>query len=363
MSHHRYPEHHRRIFGRYDWGHRAWAMHGHGRKRGGHSSSSSGSRSSERRHHGKHHGGKHGKHGKHGEHGKHCKHEGRRHQECPAWQPWQQSKCLWPSMDYSSIPEACRAQPKHHFHVPDFLKEYKAAKAKEIYEVIQTLFKNRGATKACGYCSRKIQCRIREESKRPHFGCRPKEFEMVDEDCEGHDACQLSVVLGGCPAPTPQRHMQMLQHHKMGHHFGQFGQYHHMMEHWGLGFRHHGMDEHSRWPRSAEAKSDEHDSHSNKSSSGEIDKSSSSSEEVDHKSSSRESSEESGERWGHHRNHTTIPLWHCIKNKDGSKCLCCCGDYFPEVSSGLCKKVKFGSKLPVWDLWSLTSGGMPQGGK
>jgi len=34
------------------------------------------------------------------------------------------------------------------------------------------------------------------------------------------------------------------------------------------------------------------------------------------------------------------PIWHCARNKDGSKCLCCCGWYFPNVNSGKCVSIR-----------------------
>jgi len=34
------------------------------------------------------------------------------------------------------------------------------------------------------------------------------------------------------------------------------------------------------------------------------------------------------------------PLWHCARNKDGSKCLCCCGWYFPDAKSGKCVNIR-----------------------
>jgi len=249
---------------------------------------------------------------------------------------------------------------------------------KEMYDIIQTLFKNRGANKACGYCSRKIQCRVREDSEKRSFGCKPKQMKMVDEECEGHEACQLSLVLGGCPAPMPQHHMSKMQHHKRGHHFGQQGQFHHYKKHWGHGFGKSGESgsqsgEGRRWgghwanddvlpdgndtdslPMTSQEKlqptsSENHDMDGNDTSS---------SGSAESHSGSAESGE-SGEQWGRHRNHTGLPLWHCVKSKDGKNCLCCCGKYFPDVNTGLCKAVRFGDKLPVFDLWSLTSGGMP----
>jgi len=403
-KHHRFGgkcEHgHRHLFWRHAWGHKKHHKRHHGGRSGERSESrseESGSRSFE--HEGGKHHRKHGGHGRHRGHGRHGGHRGHR-QECPAWQPWQQSKCLWPTQDYSSIPDACKHHEKHEL-IPEFLMEYKAAKAKEMYDIIQTLFKNRGANKACGYCSRKIQCRVREESEKMHFGCKPKEFKMVDEECEGTEACQLSLVLGGCPAPVPQKHLEELEHHKTmghkkGHHFGQHGQFHHYKEHWGHHHggsgeehsgehkrrRHHGSgssegssEEGHRGPRSAQ-EDDDMDGGS-KHSGGRSNetaptKGGSSQEKVAPGSGSGSASQETGShsgsaesgehQWGgHHKNHTALPLWHCVKSKDGSKCLCCCGDYFPDVGSGLCKKVKFGAKIPVIDLWGLTSGGMPTG--
>jgi hypothetical protein len=290
-------------------------------------------------------------------------------------------------MDYSAIPESCRSEPKDP-RIPQFLIDYKAGKAKEMFDVIQTLFKNRGATKACGYCSRKVQCRAREEEgeegghggrKRHHMGCQHKEFKMVDEECEGHEACVLTPVLGGCPAPVPQKHM--LEHAKHMHGLHQHGQFHHYQHHWGGHHGHHGhrSGEHSgshsgsresgEWHhRGPRAISSDEDSSSNETSSSSHSKehSGEASKSVSHESGgmSHESggmSHESGEHYGNHRNHTGLPLWHCLKNKDGSKCLCCCGNYFPDIASGTCMKFKFGDKMHLFDLWDMTSGGMPTG--
>jgi hypothetical protein len=292
-------------------------------------------------------------------------------------------------MDFNSIPETCRSHTKDP-KIPQFLQDFHAAKAKEMYDVIQTLFKNRGATKACGYCSRKIQCRQREEGGHKHmkFGCKHKDFKMVDEECDGHDACLLTPVLGGCPAPTPQKHMQHMQHSKHGHHghhMFQHGQFHHYEQHWGhhghFGWHsgeHGGMHSGSHsgshsgeWKKHSGSHSGSHewqhrgpraidsDSKSNETSTSS--KEDSKSESGSNESGSHSGSHESGSQEGHHGNHTMshhvgLPLWHCVKNKDGSKCLCCCGHYFPDINTGKCQKVKYGDKMKAFDLWELTGG-------
>uniref|UniRef100_A0A915JZF3 Uncharacterized protein n=1 Tax=Romanomermis culicivorax TaxID=13658 RepID=A0A915JZF3_ROMCU len=46
-----------------------------------------------------------------------------------------------------------------------------------------------------------------------------------------------------------------------------------------------------------------------------------------------------------------IPLWRCIKDPAADdKCLCCCGDYYPEASSGECVPVNNGNVYPPIDI-------------
>ncbi|PAV62736.1 hypothetical protein WR25_25846 isoform B [Diploscapter pachys] len=146
---------------------------------------------------------------------------------CGKWSEWENLKCWWPSMDMKSLPEACRYIPVKS-QWPDYLKKFVEAKATEIYTVIQTEYKKRGAPPKCGFCSKSFQCRMRnatneDDSSMDYDGsddgmgrgrggggggrrrgpqCPLKEIRpLPHEDCDDSKACEISLEDGGCRAP------------------------------------------------------------------------------------------------------------------------------------------------------------------
>jgi len=202
--------------------------------------------------------------------------DGHDNQKCPPWGKWQASKCLWPSQPFTSVPKACTSLPTKP-QIPDVLKQFVQSKEIEVYSFVQQLFNLRGANAACGYCSRKIRCRQRQNGEWKK-GCGFIQAQIVNEQCAGTQACEITPILGACPPPVP------------------------------LPAR--------RRPRELDL-------------SGNIENIASHFEGFDALNVEAAQNASLGP-----------PLWHCVRNKNGSKCLCCCGWYFPDAKSGKCVSLK-----------------------
>jgi len=202
--------------------------------------------------------------------------------KCPPWDKWQPSKCLWPTQQLSSLPKACTSLPKKP-EIPAILKQFVQSKQIEIYSVIQNLFKLRGAKAACGRCSRKIRCRQRKGGEWK-AGCKFIQAQMVDEECDGNKPCEITPVLGACPPPVP---MPVIRRRPKPH-------------------EPESIDLNEKLQRIGPDVLGDEDL------------------EIEAGKNSSQGP----------------PLWHCVRNNDGSKCLCCCGWYLPDAKSGKCVKIR-----------------------
>uniref|UniRef100_A0A915HJG2 Uncharacterized protein n=1 Tax=Romanomermis culicivorax TaxID=13658 RepID=A0A915HJG2_ROMCU len=319
-----------------------------------------------RRHHGRWHPGRrhHRRHFPFRRH--HRRHGCRRrfHHHCPKHGAWQESACLWPGQE-TKIPESCHAN--FSAFLPKAVAEYYKNKAQEFKSVVETLFKKRGITKACGFCSKKLACRKRKFWKK--HGCKPIEFAFVKEECqEDNNACELSLVDGACPPPIPQK--KAVKHNKLvarRRHFRHKGP----MEFHGRRF---GFEQsHLEWNNEqGESNSEESASHETSSENGSSESGQNGAATItpatdgtkDANATLRRSARSAENEWesgnqefgeGHHRRHGDhhhkryspfIPLWHCVKSKQGDKCLCCCGGYFPDADTGKCIAVQGGNRFP-----------------
>lgn len=203
--------------------------------------------------------------------------------KCPPWGKWQKSKCLWvASQPFSSLPNSCTALPRKP-QMRDAVKAFFAAKELEVYSIIQNLYKLRGANSPCGSCSRKISCRQRRGGVYKE-GCQYVQVKVEPDQCPGQEACVIKPILGACPPPIPNLKRRRRHHH------------------------------HHRHPRQA------------------------SMFEVipDQEMSDLDDEPERNKTQG-------PPFWNCARNKDGSKCFCCCGWLLPNVTSGKCFRFREGT--------------------
>uniref|UniRef100_A0A915IBQ1 Uncharacterized protein n=1 Tax=Romanomermis culicivorax TaxID=13658 RepID=A0A915IBQ1_ROMCU len=333
-----------------------------------------------------------------------------RRYRCPKWQKWEESSCLWPGTK-PDMPKSCDFMNATK-RLPGAVTKYYEAKGKEMVEVLRHVFQQRGLTKPCGFCSRKIACRNGKSRGRPHK--KSISFAFVNEECEGGDACRISLVDGGCPAPFPQN--KFLKYNRLiqkksrrnddgfygpfeynGHRFGYEHQQHQRMFGWDKSQWDDPSDDEDDGDKSSSAAGDEGiqaaaaPSVESSSSTGvslektlptssderepgslespeqnskELSKSNETTEKPP-SSMSKESSSSSREQRGHggrdQRQHQGrgfgkrytpyIPLWHCVKSEKLNTCLCCCGGYFPDIETGKCVLVKHGNLYPLFDMF------------
>uniref|UniRef100_A0A915HK11 Uncharacterized protein n=1 Tax=Romanomermis culicivorax TaxID=13658 RepID=A0A915HK11_ROMCU len=260
--------------------------------------------------------------------------------QCPAWSDWEESECLWPGKGSPNLPEACHVTNFTNA-LPEPIVQYYTSKGAEILDNIQRVFNQRGLTQPCGRCSPKVACRQRQYVHK-ESQCMPVEFAFVNQndDCDSKKVCEISAVNGNCPAPLPQEN---------------FVKYNSMVaKHYGLSATQGPFNfDGTRLGVSMGSRAEDLGS-SLKRFLQDIDRKFKS---LDDDQSEDQDDIQIGDQPGdvpEGDDQTSpysyeIPLWHCIKDSSGEKCLCCCGDYFPDIATGQCIRIENGNRYPPLD--------------
>jgi len=264
---------------------------------------------------------------------------------CSNWSEPQDSKCFWPAnMAYTDLPSNCRYMPVPN-DLPAAMKKFILGKQSEEFDEMAYELKNRGASAPCGMCARKLRCQIRtNQTTDPSFCGRERVRYIRDSSCDVSAPCVLTLDKGVCSAPehfsskfqvlTSSSDFQKRRHKRASHQSifdilspqqpAASGDSSGNPEIVGDGTTN-PMD------GGFGGSDDNSNNNSDPTSPGGMDFGAS-----NFTAMLKNIIGDNIARSFNNTESVTAPVWNCVKNKDGSKCLCCCDFFVPDPDTGKC---------------------------